>query len=202
MSEPEAVSHAQRVAAMLDEFIGLLFVARGTGTLWGVLGDKHPIAAAHATLMSEGTILITMRRFDDLWSHHVTKLLVPTDPGFEAGHWLADEIERRNLRHTASRLFAHYAQEKSDLPLSLEEATDLVQSNGWATDKEVLQWAGQATLKIGEVWAGLLAKYSLPASKPKQWILDALDSMHWIVDQAAQRFGPSEREVPSDGPTR
>jgi len=190
MSEPEAVRHAQRVTAMLDEFIGLLFIARATGTLWGVLGHKHPIAAAHATLMSEGTILITMRRFFDLWRYHVEKLLEPADPGFEAGRWLVDEIERRNLRSTASKLFAHYAADKSDLPLSLKEATDLVQSNGWATDQEVLQWAGQATWKIGEVWAGILAKYSLPASKSKQWIPDALDSMYWVVDQVAQRYGP------------
>jgi hypothetical protein len=66
MSESETVSHAQRVAEVLDEFIGLLFIARATGVLRGVLGHKHPVAAAHALLMSEGTILITVRRFDDL----------------------------------------------------------------------------------------------------------------------------------------
>jgi hypothetical protein len=52
MSESETVSHAQRVTEVLDEFIGLLFIARTTGALWGVLGQKHPIAAAHALLMS------------------------------------------------------------------------------------------------------------------------------------------------------
>ena len=120
MSESETVSHAQRVTQVLDEFIGLLFVARTTGALWGVLGHKHPIAAAHALLMSEGSILITVRRFDDLWRYHVRELLDPTDVGFESGQWLVEEIERRNLRKTASKLFAQYAAEKSDLPLSHE----------------------------------------------------------------------------------
>lgn len=34
MSASETIRHAQRVAAMLDEFIGLLFMARTTGALW------------------------------------------------------------------------------------------------------------------------------------------------------------------------
>jgi len=175
---------------MLDEFIGLLFIARTTGALWGVLGHKHPTAAAHALLMSEGSILITLRRFDDLWRHHVKTLLDPTDLGFEAGLWLVEEIERRNLRKTASKLFAHYAADKSDLPLSYEEVSELLQSNGWVTEQEVLEWAGQAMWKIGSVWAGIRAKYSVPGSEPKQWMLDAMDGMQWVVDRIAERYSP------------
>ena len=190
MSEPETVRHAQRVAAMLDEFIGLLFIARTTGALWGGFGHKHPIAAAHAFIMSEGAILITLRRFDDLWRYHVEKLLEPTDLGFEAGQRLAKEIERRNLRNTASKLFAHYAAEKSDLPLSHEEVTGLLQSNGWVTDQEVLEWAGQAMWNIARVWAGIRAKYSLPGSEPKEWMLDAMHGINWVVGRVAERYGP------------
>jgi len=190
MSEPETVRHAQRVAALLDEFIGRLFIARTTGVLWGVLGHTYPIAASHALAMSEGAILITLRRFDDLWRHHVKMLLLPTDLGFEGGQWLEEEINRRNLRNTANKLVAHYAEDKSDLPLSHEEVTELVQSNGWVTEQEVLDWAGVAMWKIGMIWAGIRAKYYLPGSEPKQWMLEAMDGIDWVVGQVAQRYGP------------
>lgn len=190
MSGLEIVGHAERVAAKLDEFIGLLFIARTTGALWGVLGRNHPIAAAHAFLMSEGAILITLRRFGDLWKHHVEKLLEPADHGFEAGQWLVAEIDRRNLRSTANKLFAHYAADKSDLPLPHEEITELLQSNGWVTEQEVLEWAGRAMWKMSEVWAALRAKYSLPGTEPKAWMLDSLDGIGWVVDRITERYSP------------
>lgn len=134
--------------------------------------------------------MITLRRFDDLWRHHVKTLLDPTDLGFESGQWLVEEIERRNLRKTASKLFAHYAADKSDLPLSHEEVSELLQSNGWISEQEVLEWAGQAMWKIGSVWAGIRAKCSLPGSEPKQWMLDAMDGVQWVVARIAERYSP------------
>ena len=198
MSGPEIVEHAERVAAKLDEFIGLLFIARTTGALWGVLGHKHPIAAAHAFIMSEGAILITLRRFGYLWKHHVEKLLEPADHGFEAGQWLVAEIDRRNLRSTASKLFAHYAADKSDLPLPHEEITELLQSNGWVTEQEVLEWAGRAMWKISEVWAAIRAKYSLPGSESKNWMLDSMDGIDWVIGRITERYSPP---APSFGNT-
>ena len=134
--------------------------------------------------------MITVRRFGDLWRYHVRELLDPMDLGFESGQWLVEEIERRNLRKTASRLFAHYAAEKSDLPLSHEEVSELLQSNGWVTEQEVLEWAGQAMWTIGSVWAGIRAKYSLPGTEPKDWMLDARDGTQWVVDRIAERYSP------------
>jgi hypothetical protein len=131
-----------------------------------------------------------VRRFDDLWRYHVEKLLEPSDSGFEAGQWVVQEIERRKLRDTANKLFAHYAADKSDLPLSYEKVAALLQSNGWVTGQEVLEWAGQAMWKIGAVWIGLRAKYSLPGSEPKEWMLEAMDGTQWVVDQIAERYGP------------
>jgi len=190
MSGPETAGHAERVAAMLDEFIGLLFIARTTGALWGVLGHKHPTAAAHAFIMSEGAILITARRFGDLWKNHVEKLLEPADLGFEGGQWLVAEIDQRNLRDTANKLVAHYAESKSDLPLPHQEVTELLQSNGWVTEQEVFEWAGQAMWKIAMVWAALRAKYSLPGSEPKAWMLESLDGIGWVVDRITERYSP------------
>jgi len=190
MSRPEIVEHAERVAAMLDEFIGLLFIARSTGALWGVLGHRHPIAAGHAWLMCEGAILITLRRFDDLWKHHVQQLLEPSDLGFEGGQWLAYEIGKRNLRTIASKLFAHYAESKSDLPLPLEEIHALLKSNGWATSHEVIEFARDAMWRIAMVWSALQAKYLLPSPPPKEWMLDAMDGMNWVLDRIKERYSP------------
>jgi hypothetical protein len=188
MTEPETVGHAERVAATLDEFIGLLFIARTTGALWGVLGHKHPIAAAHALIMSEGTILITLRRFYDLWKHHVERLLGLADLGFKEGQWLVTEIDQRNLRKTANKLFAHYAERNSDLPLTHQEIIELLHSNGWATEQEVLEWAGQAMWRIAEVAAAIRAKYSLPGSEPKAWMLDSMKGIDWVLDQIRERY--------------
>lgn len=183
------VAHAGRVASLLDEFIGLLFATRTTAALWNVLGRRHPTARAHAWMMSEGAILITMRRFDDLWRHHVQDLLEPSDLGFDAGAWLAREIAERNIRTTASRMVAHYAAEKSDAPLTVEDVEALMRSNGWLTDYDVRVWAGEAMWKIAAVWAGLRAKYTLSGSEPKEWMVAALDDAQWVIDTIAERYG-------------
>ena len=187
----DVVRHAERVATLLEEFIGLLFSARTSGAMWGVLARRHPVAAAHAFIMSEGVIFITIRRFDDLWKHHVVKLLDPADLGFDRGEQLIIEIAERNLRKTANTLFAHYAEQKSDRPLSHADVDELLHSNGWQTEQELLDWSGHALRKIAVVLAAVLAKYSLPG-EPKEWMLGALDDINWMTAQIAERYDASK----------
>jgi hypothetical protein len=43
---------------------------------------------------------------------------------------------------------------------------------------------------IGSVWAGIRAKYSLPGTDPKEWMLDALDGTQSVVDRIAELYSP------------
>src|SRR5262249_36096664 len=67
MSRPEIVDHAERVAAMLDEFIGLLFIARSTDALWGVRSQTSDRSRAR---------LVNVRRRN---SDHVAPLRRPLE---------------------------------------------------------------------------------------------------------------------------
>ena len=65
--------------------------------------------------------------------------------------------------------------------------TFVVENDGSSkvTEGEVLEWAGQAMWKIAKVWAALRAKYSLAGSEPKDWMLDSLDALDWMVNRIA-----------------
>src|SRR3989338_10750489 len=133
---------AELVAHTLNGLIGVLYAARLTAVMWLRYARQHPIAAKYSLQMTGGTILLTLRKFDDLWRSHIRPLIPSTSASRQKGEQIIDEIKKRHLRTTANRLIAHYAPKANRPPLSETEILELVKKNGWNTAPALLTWAG------------------------------------------------------------
>lgn len=173
---------AERVALALNGFIGLLHAARITAIVWIRHRDKYPVAGKYGLQMTGGTILLTLRRFEDLWGSHIAELLPENSVGRNRGQWVIDEINNRQLRVTVNRLFAHYSEAKLAPPLSSDDITDLIQRNGWATEQELLMWTGEVMWRLTEVRDDLGRRYGLP-TPDDGWLKQAME----IVEEAGER---------------
>ena len=156
---------AQRVADTLNSLIGSLHAARSTTVIWGrqVDNPKYKVAAKFGLQIAFGTVVLTLRKFEDLWKHHLTELITDGSSGRADCEWIIDECGRRKLRQTANRLIAHYAADKCDWPLSTQEIKDLILSNGWATEEEVLEWLTPVIGKMISVRDEVMRRYDIQA---------------------------------------
>lgn len=150
-NDPLAERHrAERVADILNRLIGLLHAARCTTLIWicQVDNPKYQHAAKYGLQMVFGAVALNLRKFMDLWEYHLSTLLPEGSEARKLSLWIIDECKRRNLRTTANRLIAHYAAEKGDMPLSTEQITELIRSNGWNNEEDVLEWIPPVIEKI------------------------------------------------------
>jgi len=44
--------------------------------------------------------------------------------------------------------------------------------------------------KIAGVGAAIRAKYSLPGSEPKDWMLDSMRGIDWVLDRITEQYSP------------
>jgi hypothetical protein len=173
---------AERVALALNGFIGLLHAARITATVWIRHSEKFPIAGKYGLQMTGGTILLTLRRFEDLWGSHITKLLPEDSVGRNRGEWVIHEINNRQLRVTVNRLVAHYSGDKLASPLSNDDIRDLIQLNGWATEQDMLRWTGEVMWRVMDVRNDLVRRSDLP-TPDDGWLKQAME----IFEEAGGR---------------
>lgn len=161
--ESQTREHAQRVADTLNEFVGALHGARCTGILWAK-DAENPSRRSAAKYGLQGSFLITaltLRKFMDLWEHHLSLLLPDGVPSRTSCEELIADCNVRKLRTTANHIIAHYAPRKEDWPLSSGEIQDLIRSNGWTTEEEVLNWVGEVIPKIISIRDELKHRYKL-----------------------------------------
>jgi len=56
--------------------------------------------------------------------------------------WVLPECDRHKTRDAANLLFAHYAPDKADPPLSERQVRALGEAGEWAAEEEVVEWTG------------------------------------------------------------
>jgi hypothetical protein len=178
------VEHAGRIVAALGTFVSQIFAARITALVWLKWIEEFPEVAKLGLRLAESGILITLRQFEDIWTEHISKILPVDDPAYGRGKALVEEIDGRKLRDSANRLAAHYAANKTDLPLSSVAFHDLIAANGFATSQEFVTWAGEAMWCIYDVRKGLLVHYSLPPEVDMGTVMSA------FLDHFMQEKGP------------
>ena len=134
----------------LNTFIGQLHAATWTAALLAA-NAEHPDyrhAVKYGLQMTSGTIVLTIRKFQDMWRWHIHGLVERASAGGRAATWILDESERRNLRATANRLVAHFGEREGAWPLSAAETLELIRGNGWDTEQEVMGWGREALKKL------------------------------------------------------
>jgi hypothetical protein len=156
--DPEFV---RRVVMTLDTFVGQLHAATWIGALLAAneTSLEHGHAVKYGLQMTSGAIVLTVRKFHDMWRWHVKELVPEGSPGWHAAAWILGEAERRNLRDTANQIVAHFGEEPGAWPLSNEEILALIQSNGWDTEQDVMRWGRDALHRLLELRDEIIARH-------------------------------------------
>jgi hypothetical protein len=131
--------HAKRVATTLNRFVGMLHAAQCTAAFWILYaGDsRYTFAAQYGLQMTFGTAMLTLRKLQDLSTTGQLQALVPEETeAHKFSEWVLRECERHKTRDAANLLFAHYAPNRTDPPLSEPEIRALVEDGGWTTEEE------------------------------------------------------------------
>ncbi len=153
---------ADRMFEILTRLMGQLHAGRVTMYVWlqSAMRGEHPIASKFGLQIGFGAIVLAMRQLDDFWSDQVPMLYPDRKERPAEGKWLVDEVKSRNLRDTANLLVAHYAH-KTKQPLSADEAIELIRSNHWGTENEVIAWTKDVIEKVGTLLERLNDDYQL-----------------------------------------
>ncbi len=191
-STPVNSERVEQVVQALNALIGVLYAARVSAAIWLGHAERHPIAAKYGLQMTDGTALLMLRKFDDLWRFHIQCLLPKASEGRERGEWITNEIEKRGLRTTANRLIAHYAAETDRLPLSDTEILELIKKNGWETEQELLVWIGRVIWNLVDVRDELRRRYRVMESMDDAWMKSALDLFVQERDTKGGRDEPGD----------
>jgi hypothetical protein len=158
--------HARRIVDTVNRFGGTLHAARCMAQICtqNAASPAFSIAAKYGLQMTFGTSILTLRKFQDLWSSdHLPRLLEAGSPGWNACDWIRSECEAHRTREAANLLFAHYAEHKTDPPLSSKEIRDLVERGGWATEEEVVEWIGPIIDRLREVRDEVMRRHGISA---------------------------------------
>jgi hypothetical protein len=166
---PDAVAvgseeHARRVGNTLNRFVGALHAARGTALIWiHNAGDpRYAIAAKYGLQMTFETTVLTLRKFQDLYRGNHLQVLIPEGTPTRARcEWILEQCREHNIRRSANLLFAHYAEDVDDPPLSSRETLALVQGGGWDTEEEVVEWTGTVIERMREIRDDVMRRYGI-----------------------------------------
>jgi len=156
--------HAKRVATTLNRFVGMLHAARCTAALWILQAEdsRYRIAAKYGLQMTFGTAMLTLRKFQDLSTSGQLHTLIPE--GTEAhkvSEWVLRECEQHKTRDAANLLFAHYAPNKTDPPLSEREIRTLIEAGGWSTEEELVEWIAPIIEKLRLIRDEMMSRYGI-----------------------------------------
>jgi hypothetical protein len=161
---------AERVTEILNELIGAVLAGYWTISSW-LKHDGDPdleFVVFWGVRMSYGAITLNLRKFEDLWTHHVRALLPQGSEAHIDAEWVLEECRRRNLRKTANLFFAHYARGKGDSPLSGDEEVELLRTNQWTSRKELLGWVELVTYKLMSIRDKMIEEYKLTGFRDEE----------------------------------
>jgi len=166
---------AERVAAALGTFTGLIFVASVTGLMWQKWAAEFPVITSFGVRLSEGEILLSLRKFEDLWNNQISILLDRKHGVYEQAEALVARFRHSGQRDIANQLVAHYAENKEDPPLSDRDVSVLIQGAGLKTTHDFLKWSCEAMWALNDVREALLAQYGLPPDDMKSLMKSFLE---------------------------
>ncbi len=154
---------AKKVATTLNRFIGMLHAARCTAVLWirHAEDSKYKIAAKYGLQMTFGTIVLTLRKFQDLSSTGQLQRLIPMGEATKLIDCVLRECGQHNTRDAANLLFAHYAPNKTDPPLSERKIRALVEAGGWTTEEEVVGWTALIIEKLRLIRDDIMSRHAI-----------------------------------------
>jgi hypothetical protein len=158
---------AERVRDALDRIVGALIAGYSTIIMWQKHEERHANislmrkAALHGIVMSYGIIGVTLRKFEDLWTHHIRELFPQVSEAHVHAEWVLEECRRRNLRKTTNLVFAHYAAGKSDWPLASDEAVELLFSGNWTSDEDLVEWTEAVTDRLISIRDEVMRHFNL-----------------------------------------
>jgi hypothetical protein len=155
---------ARLVASTLNRFVGMLHAARSTAMIWiphaGNPESAYRIASKYGLQMTFGTTLLTLRKFEDLVNSGQLRYYI-SDEARTHTAWILRECREHNARKVANLLFAHYASDKTDPPLSNQAIRGLVKSGGWGTEEAFVEWSGPIVEKLGLIRDDIMARYGI-----------------------------------------
>jgi hypothetical protein len=122
---------------VLNDLMGEIHGARIPGYIATkkpeILIDTRYIPWTMRVLM--GSILISLRKFDDIWNAQITTILLPNDIPAE-GLELSSEIRKRKLRKFCNLAIAHYAETKIDPKTPIVKIEKMIADMGFNSDEE------------------------------------------------------------------
>jgi hypothetical protein len=124
------IENAKRIATTLNPFVGVLHAARCTATIWvrNAENPEYSIAAKYGLQMTFGTVVLTLRKVQDLsFTGQIQSHIPEKAEAHKVIESVLRECELHNTRNAANLLFAHYAPNKIDPPLSERDIRRLVE---------------------------------------------------------------------------
>lgn len=147
MDSTKEFVRATRVTYALNRMIGILHAVRCNMVIW--LRQDGPRAAKKYTMqMTYEVAVLTLRKFEDLWNHHLIDLLSKDSQARQGGEQILTDCKSRGLRKTANLVAAHYARYKSELPITGEEIFELTKKDGWSAQEELVEWLDPVQTKL------------------------------------------------------
>ena len=142
---------ANSVFEILNDLMGDIHGARITGFLAikkpEIYMTKYPRYVIRSSI---SVIALSLRKFDDLWSHQIGNLLLKNFTCNE-GQELHNEIKKRKIRKFCNVVIAHYAESKKLPKTSNKELEKLISQQGFRTDEEFFLWTKDVIEKIEAV---------------------------------------------------
>lgn len=139
------------VFEILNDLMGDIHGARITDLLAikkpGIYMTKYPRYVIRSSI---SIIALSLRKFDDLWSHQIENLLLKNLTCKE-GQELHNEIKKRKIRKFCNVVIAHYAKSKKLPKTSNKELEKLISQQGFRTDEEFFLWTKDVIEKIEAV---------------------------------------------------
>jgi hypothetical protein len=152
---------AKRVSSVLNEFVWALTTSYITIMVWKKYERDFSSesvmvrAVRHGILMSLSTICVTLRQFEDLWTHHLQDLLSKESESHVHARWILEQCRSRSLRRTTNLFFAHYAAGKTEWPLPGKEMMALLFSGNWESDEQLCAWAQDVAERLSIIRDGI-----------------------------------------------
>jgi hypothetical protein len=164
MTEPLTPDGPLRIADTLNRFTGALHAARCTAVIWirNAENAEVAIAAKYGLQMTFGTTVLVLRKFQDLWrAGHLQRVIREGSEAWSACEWICNECDAHKTRDAANLLFAHYAKETTDLPLSGRQILALVEAGGWVSEEAVIEWVGPVIDKLRLIRDEIMGRYGI-----------------------------------------
>jgi hypothetical protein len=164
-AEDEQKQRAARAVEALNRFAGALHAARSTALVWQKhRGDAaYRFEAKYALQMTFTTIVITVRKFQDIWRHQMKTLLPEESAGSEAAAFILAEAQAHSVRDCANLLIAHFAADTREWPLADDEMKRLITATKWETEEQIADWVGGIIERMLELQQSIRSHHGLEA---------------------------------------